>query len=151
MKPLFVTAMCVAMLAFTGCEKSSNNTEKTEPADATGLVGAWELRTGYGGFTLPNTSPNHAPGNGRIWVFTDTSYTMYGQGQVLNTGPYQRTKDIAPATGTVLDAIVMPQNGNLKLHYQFVRDTLVLYNSVIAADGTIEKYVPVQPPVGTAK
>lgn len=145
----------MGLLAFTGCEKGDApeniDPQNILPSGEGSLVGAWELRMTYGGFHLPNTSPVHGPGNGRIWQFTNNSYVLYAKEKVLTSGIYTRTRDVSPATGTVMDAIVMPGNGGLKIHYGFLKDTLVLYQGTIAADGTIEKYVRVPPPAGTSK
>jgi hypothetical protein len=155
MKFVFLLAMAFTLLAQTGCEKQDAPEEVypgiSAPVDEGTLTGAWELRMAYGGYGLPNTSPVHAPGNGRIWHFTDSAYALYSKGQLLTSGRYNHIKDTSQATGTLMDAIVMPTNGNLKIHYGFTKDTLVLFQGTIAADGTIEKYVRVPLPTGLPK
>lgn len=155
MKPVFLFAMAIALLAQTGCEKEEAPDAVHPDISLTfgegSLAGAWELRLAYGGFGLPNTSPVHQPGNGRIWHFADSTYVLYSKGTLVISGDYTRTRDTSPATGTLMDAIVMPQNGNHKIHYGFTKDTLVFFQGSIAADGTIEKYVRVPLPTGLPK
>lgn len=150
MKRVYLLACAIGLITLTSCEKGENIKLNATDSAGASLAGAWELRSVYGGYRLANSEPNYGPGNGHIWLFTDTSYQLYSKGQVLTSGKYIHTKDISPATGDVMDAIVIPENSNLKIHYGFLNDTLVFYQGTIAADGTIEKYVRVQPPAGTS-
>ncbi|MCW3086690.1 MAG: hypothetical protein JWQ78_76, partial [Sediminibacterium sp.] len=105
------------------------------------LRNSWELRSSYGGFGLPNRNPNFAAGNGNILIILDSTYEEHSNGQLQKTGPYTLTKDTCRATGRFMDAMVFDRPPNFKRFFEIVRDTLVIYIGVIAADGMIEKFV----------
>jgi len=43
-----------------------------------------------------------------------------------------------------MDAFKLEQNSSYRTFFEFSNDTLVMYNGMIAADGTITKYVRVE-------
>jgi hypothetical protein len=104
------------------------------------LQGVWELRHVEGGFRAPGTSPDYAPGNGNMWKFSDSTYQYYVNGQLSVQGSYTLTKDISPATGKNMDALILDSNNNWKLFFEISNNTLTLYRGIVAADGTIETY-----------
>jgi hypothetical protein len=105
------------------------------------LQNSWELRSLYGGYSAPNRNPNYAPGNKNIWKFMDSTYKQYSGGVLRKTGTYTLTKGTSPATGRYMDVMILDRNAGAELFFEFSKDTLVLYRGVIAADGTVEKYV----------
>lgn len=116
------------------------------PDDSVSIVNSWELRSSYGGFRAPVRNPSYQPGNGYIWKFTNTNYQLYSEGQVVSSGGYTMTKDTSVAAGRLMDALIINsgQNYNEKIFIQIAKDTLTMYRGIIAADGTIEKYVRVK-------
>jgi len=40
-----------------------------------------------------------------------------------------------------MDVLILKQNYNEKVFFEIAKDTLILYRGIIAADGTIGKYV----------
>jgi hypothetical protein len=105
------------------------------------LQNSWEFRSFVGGYRPPNQNPNLPPGNGIIWKFMDSIYERYDKGQLYRTGKYSVIKDSSRATGRLMDALIFEKNSYPKLHFEIVKDTLIIYMGVISADGTIERYV----------
>ncbi len=110
----------------------------------TTIKGDWELREILGGLRAPNSSPFFAPGNGYRWKFTDSAYQSYSGQELVSKGNYILARDTSPATGKLMSLLIFPQNDNDKIYFEFSRDTLIFYRGMIAADGTIEKYVRLQ-------
>jgi hypothetical protein len=127
------------LIASVGCHKAEEKTN-TNQHHSGSIIGTWELRVLYGAM-LANSPGNYYPGNGHRWKFTDSLYEQYADGKLVMSGKYSLTKDTCPATGTYMDAFKLEQNFSYKTFFEFLNDTLVLYNGVIAADGTISKYV----------
>lgn len=144
MKKILSLCLLVILLnMLPGCSKDSDPAPVINPAAVT-LQNTWELRSVYGGYRIPGTSPNTNPGNKNIWKFTDTTYQQYANGVLYVSGKYTLTKDTSPATGQLMDALIFDKNTNAKLFFEIANDTLVMYRGLVAADGTIEKYVRVE-------
>ncbi len=148
------TILVLSLILLGSCKKANTENPSVQlglkvPVDSTityktTLKGDWELREIFGGLRAPNLSPYFAPGNGFIWKFTDSAYQLYSNEHLVSKGNYILTKDTSIATGRLMSALILPQNFNDKIYFEFNRDTLVFYRGVIAADGTIEKYVRLQ-------
>lgn len=124
-----------------GCSRGNDPIPVVINQGPVALQNTWELRNVYGGYRTPGTSPNTSPGNKNIWKFTDSTYEQYVSGVLQKTGKYTVTKGTSPATGRLMDALILDNNTTTKLFFEFANDTLVLYRGIVAADGTIEKYV----------
>ena len=144
MKKILSAGMLVLLLnCLSGCSKDSDPAPNTNQGPVA-LQNTWELRSVYGGYRTPGTSPNTSPGNKNIWKFTDTTYQQYANGVLYVSGKYTVTKDSSAATGRIMDALILDKNTSQKLFFEFANDTLVLYRGIVAADGTIEKFVRVE-------
>ncbi|MES2328712.1 MAG: hypothetical protein V4539_03850 [Bacteroidota bacterium] len=113
----------------------------TYSAPPLSLQNAWELRNVVGGYGPPNRNPNYAAGNGYIWKFMDSTFERYDKGQLFQTGKYRVIRDTSYQTGRMMDALVFDQNAYPKVQVEIVKDTLIMYLGVVAADGTISRYV----------
>ena len=140
-----VVVILTSALLFGGCDKKSSSDKAKEPVENSNLiVGEWELRDLTGGM-VPNQKPGYPPGNGDKYKFVDLHYyERYIDGKVVASGSYSLAKDTCPATGRYMNAFVLEQNAPWKIYFEFSNDTLVLYNGIIAADGTISRYVKVK-------
>jgi hypothetical protein len=144
---ILLSLLFIAFNLLISCTKDSE--PEPTPAPYAGpplsLQNTWELRILNGGYGPPNRNPNYAPGNGIMWKFMDSTYERYNKGVVHQTGKYMVTKDSSQATGRLMDALLFERNAYPKLHFEIVKDTLIIYMGVIAADGTVEKYVSIGP------
>ena len=138
--------ICVIIFACGKAEiESSGSPVPEKKITETSIVGSWELRELRGGFREPNAQVYYLAGNGNTWEFTDSTYRQSFQGDLANHGTYTLTKDTAQATGRLMDAFITNASTyTQKIYFEFNQDTLLLYDGVIAADGTIGKYVRIQ-------
>ncbi len=140
---LSLVGLVIVLNMLPGCSKDSDPAPVINQGPVA-LQNTWELRSVYGGYRAPGSGPNTSPGNKNIWKFTDTTYQQYSNGVLYVSGKYTLTKDTSPATGQLMDALIFDKNANAKLFFEISNDTLVMYRGLVAADGTIEKYVRVE-------
>src|SRR5882757_7853115 len=132
----FLLLICMGIsITFTGsCKKSGGNATPSLP-------GAWELRYQQGGYTLNTQTGNFPPGNGNIYKFTETGYRYYSAGRILDSGQYRITKDtISPFQKNMDKLTFTSSNTTRSVFFEFSNNNLVIYNGIIAADGTIATY-----------
>ena len=134
----------LAILAIlVGCNRSETTDEKKIYSDS--LEGAWELREVRGGM-VAGLSPYYSQGNGNIWRFSESTLHHYAEGKLVDSGTFTITRDTCPATQTEMDAFILSNSYSHHIFFEISKDTLTLYNGIIAADGTIEKYVRINNP-----
>ena len=148
------STLLILTLLLGSCERANKKFPSVQPGPKESpnstitynstIKGDWELREILGGLRAPNSSPFFAPGNGYIWKFTDSAYQSYSGQELVRKGNYILTRDTSPATGKLMSLLIFPQNDNDKIYFEFSKDTLTFYRGMIAADGTIEKYVRLQ-------
>ena len=103
------------------------------------LPGEWELRSVAGGLG-PTGGSDYAVGNGYRWKFSDSNYWYYAKHIPTDSGTYKLSSGINPQTSQQTDAMLF--NGTTyPLYFTIANDTLTIYRGVVAADGTIEKYI----------
>lgn len=96
--------------------------KKTKVEVTPSIIGSWELRKGYGGFIMPDTT-YFQPGNGNILIFTATTYQSYSQGQLIETAAYTIIKDTS--AGGVLDRLILNNRTDLdKIFVEIDNDRL---------------------------
>jgi hypothetical protein len=137
---LLFSLCLITAIIIIGCDKADQKKNPKKKATSS-IVGSWELRVLHGGMIPRPEGPNYPPGNGDKWKFTDSLYEHYEKGQLASHGKYSLIKDTCPATGTYMDAFVVQEDYPHRIFFEFSKDTLVMYNGIIAADGTITKYV----------
>ena len=136
------SVLILSILLVASCHRSKSVDDKKVYSDS--LQGAWELRNVFGGFRPAGSPTNFAPGNGTIWSFKDSSFKRYEKGTLVDSGGFIIDRDTCPVTNTLMDAISFRNNSNnygFQIFFEISRDTLTMYHGVIAADGTISKYV----------
>ncbi|HTI12400.1 MAG TPA: hypothetical protein VL832_27700 [Puia sp.] len=135
MKPfLLLIGISISIFIAGSCKKSGVN-------DAPPLPGAWELRYQQGGYTLNTQTGNFPPGNGHIYKFTETTYSYYAAGQRLDSGQYRITKDTISPFQKNMDKLTFTSSSTTRsVFFEFSNNNLVIYNGIIAADGTIATY-----------
>ncbi|MEP7253137.1 MAG: hypothetical protein ABI683_12180 [Ginsengibacter sp.] len=121
------------------CKKTGGEKAPKEYSDS--IKGTWELRYVIG-IQDPRANPNYSPGNGNIWQFGDSTYKYYRNAQLEDSGLYSLTKDTAFATGQyIMDALHLKQGASPGFPFQIDKDTLLIFRGIVAADGSIEKFV----------
>lgn len=135
---IFLVSVGLLATIFLSCNKDKNT-------DSRGLTGSWEIRSSVGGLRVSGGGSTYAPGNGYIQQFTDSKYYLYQNGQSLgDSGTYKIEKNATNAYGQKMDKLTYITNNNRVVYFQIAGDTLTIYDGIIAADGTVSKYVPLQ-------
>lgn len=126
----------IMMIAASACKK-----DKTT-SDQEALNGSWELRSVLG-IQVPNVDPNYKAGNGNIFQFKNGAFKRYAAGKAIDSGSYTLRKNemkINNNTAThqlqVESKVYATNTLNLKLG----GDKLVIFDGVIAADGSESTY-----------
>lgn len=143
MKRINSTVLVIAFLLLsTACTKNNTIVSNKINGPQT-LPGIWELRSIYGG-NNPNNPGNFEPGNGNLWSFTNNAYRIYNEGVIADSGTYVLSSGLNPQTGTQSDALLLDSFISYPLYFDIANDTLTFYNGIVAADGTINKYVRIE-------
>jgi hypothetical protein len=92
MKP----TLCLLLFCFLfSCRKEALSTKDF-------IVGKWELRKTFGGWTGTTT---YQAGNGNILEFTKTNFSSYSNGQLNESGSYSIVKDTT-MDGSLEDRVI---------------------------------------------
>lgn len=131
---LLLVFLGVSLTLLNSCKKSDGN-------DNQSLPGKWELRYLQGGYILSIQTGNYPPGNGNIYQFTDNSYRYYSGSQLIDSGGYRITKDTISPFQKKMDKLTFINFSTQRsVFYEFADNNLIIYNGIIAADGTIATY-----------
>ena len=143
---LLSSITCLVLLVCS-CQKDNNSAPKKKllSTGSGSIKGDWELRILYGCQT-PNCNPYFQPGNGNTWHFTDTTYlhtveSLSPRYTASDSGVYILREDTCMATGRMMDYFKAKDDPFEGIFFEIKNDTLTLYRGIIAADGTIQKYV----------
>jgi len=147
-KWLLIVALSVQ--PFISCKKDGTQAKNKVHGLQT-LPGAWELRYMYGGGTGLAVPEKTRSGNGYIKRFTDSVYWFANEDKVWDSGTYKLTTGINPETNVETDAMILHGDTLLPRYFQIADDTLTIYTGIVAADGTIEKYVRIYTPEDLVK
>ena len=125
MKP---TLLLLLFLLFYSCKKELTIEEK--------LLGKWELRTSYNGWTGATTT--YSSGNGNIREFTRTTYSRYSNGQIDETGTYAIVRDTI--WGQLADRIIYNGfNGFPESFLSLEGNNLRFYSIIVGSGGQYER------------
>jgi hypothetical protein len=137
MKSFISTILLGVIIILLGSCKKDINT--AEVINSNSIAGKWELRKIIGGFRGVYPEKNYPPGNGNIWVFSDSMYQIYYSNIVSDSGNYLLGRDFANATGQITNFLMLlPIYG--KIYFKIENNSLTLYRGELSYDGTIEKY-----------
>lgn len=141
MKNLFCLVIA-ALFVTQGCKKTSADINDNAVHGPQTLPGEWELRSLTGGLG-PTGGSDYQPGNGNKWKLSDSTYWLYTNNIATDSGAYKISSDINPQTTLETSALLL--NGTVyPLYFSIANDSLTIYRGVVAADGTIEKYVRIK-------
>jgi len=113
MKTKLFLLIC-SVISIVSCKKASVTTSNN-PA----IMGTWELRATRNGNILPAT---YAAGNGHLLIFSNSHYTEFNSGSIVDSGYYTKSSD------TTFRYIVYSTFTNTFFHNYilFQQDTLLL-------------------------
>lgn len=140
---ILFTVLCFLLFPVS-CTKENAVKENKIHGQQT-LPGTWELRSAYGGYS-PGFGGDFAAGNGTLWIFTDSNFERISKGNLYDSGRYHISSGINPATGTNMDMLTLDVDFGPSFYFNIANDTLTLYLGIVAADGTIDKYVRIKNP-----
>jgi hypothetical protein len=81
--------ICLAVLLFVFASCKKEQAKQTGCLPINSIVGKWELRKNYG--SLP--PKYYDAGNGNIMQFTDSTYQVFANSQILSSGTYKLIPD----------------------------------------------------------
>jgi len=120
-------------LCITSCKK-----EKTSVSSS--IIGTWELRTGYGGWS---GITNYPPGNGRYLKFSESTFEIDTNRMIVNSGTYRLVRDKFYLTGEMGYRIIYNHEDNsVRTFVNVSHDSLSL--SMDAYDGSGALYIRVE-------
>lgn len=138
-----IIVLAVAFLLSSAACTKENSLMNNKINGPQTLPGIWELRSVSGG-NNPNNPGTFEQGNGNLWSFTNTTYRIYSNGSIADSGAYTISNGINPQTGMQSDALLLGTFTSFPLYFDITNDTLTFYNGIVAADGTINKYVRIE-------
>ncbi|MCC9070715.1 hypothetical protein LNQ49_03750 [Flavobacterium sp. F-65] len=120
----------VVLLTIVNCEKKPVSNE---------LDGSWELRY-IEGIQVADADPVFKPGNGNLLKFEGHKYERYSEGNKEEDGTFT----ISPEDTTINNrkanySITFNQDAE-KTYLSLLKNKLIVFNGVIAADGTESTY-----------
>ncbi|MGN6803064.1 MAG: hypothetical protein ACTHJN_14270 [Ginsengibacter sp.] len=101
------------------------------------IVGTWELQTEYNG---QGGSVNYPRGNGHVLIFTNTTYEVYSDGQLQNSGTYELTIDSSYMMGKLANRIIYDNQQNTIRNFVEVSSN-TLFMRIDAYDAPSVKYM----------
>lgn len=134
--------LCFILLwagAFISCNK---HVQSPEQDNGKVLPGVWELRAVSGG-QVPYDPNKTKPGNGSLWIFTQSEFQRIYKDSVYGSGTYSISQGTGTDlnTGRKIDQFVF--NNEPAESFELRNDTLRFYYGFIPADGDIEMYVKI--------
>ncbi|MDO7743911.1 MAG: hypothetical protein MUP99_09060 [Pedobacter sp.] len=133
-KVLFLSLIaCLALTTIVGCKKKSPEKEAV-----TTLNGTWELRY-LAGIQVPDVDPNFKAGNGNVFKFDGQHYDRIIDGKTVSSGTYTISLHKTPVNNTESNYSLVFDN-DTKLLINLSKNKLVVFDGVIAADGTESTY-----------
>ena len=103
----------IVMTIFVSCKKEPSKIIN----NSTSIIGKWELRQ-----TVGNTPvKNYAQGNGSIYEFTDSGYSIFANGTLIKKGIYNTSFD---STASEVTGIVESHSGQFTNRIIFNNDTI---------------------------
>jgi hypothetical protein len=127
---LNLAATLVVLLTIMSCEKKSVLEE---------LNGSWELRH-IEGIQVANVDPNFKPGNGNLLKFEGQKYERYYDGKKEESGTFTITPENTTINNRKANYSITFNNDTEKTYLSLLNNKLILFNGVIAADGTESTY-----------
>lgn len=120
-----ITVAMVAIFTLVSCAKKTKATE---------LEGTWEIRH-VAGIQVAGVDPNFKVGNGNLLKFHDGNFEKHTDGALVDKGTFSLIPESESINNSQSNyALVL--NDNEKVSILLADKKLVVFNGVIAADGT---------------
>ncbi len=130
MKRIFYTSIIICLLlSAAGCKKESAETK---------LNGTWEL-THIDGIQVAGVNPDFETGKGNLLKFSGQNYEKYIGGQLVSSGTFSIKKETeVPVNNNKANYSILFNNEKLLVNLSAKQ--LIVFDGVIAADGTESTY-----------
>lgn len=123
---LKLTLSTIILFSLISCEKK---------AEASQLNGTWELRH-VAGIQVAGVNPDFKAGNGNTYKFEGETFEKYSDGKKVDSGTFVLAPEQdVPVNNTKANYSIIFNKGEKQLA-NLSGKTLVLFNGIIAADGT---------------
>lgn len=133
MKKFLTLSLCLGLLLLiTNCKKKT-----IEPTEAD-LNGSWELRY-LAGIQVAGMDPNYKPGNGNLLKFNQQNYERYDSGKLVDSGKFTIKPEATTVNSSQTNYSILLKN-ETKLYLNLSAKKLIVFNGVVAADGTEATY-----------
>ncbi|MEZ0007546.1 hypothetical protein ABH942_002928 [Flavobacterium sp. 28YEA47A] len=131
MKNIFrVSFSLIVLFTVISCSKK---------ATGPGLDGTWELRH-IAGIQVAGVNPDFKAGNGNYFKFDGQNFEKYNDGKKTDSGSFSITpEENVPVNDKKANYSITFNNGE-KMYVLLSDKTMVLFNGIIAADGTESTY-----------
>ncbi|TPD73386.1 lipocalin family protein [Flavobacterium microcysteis] len=127
MKNIFrVSFGLIVLFTVISCSKKETGPE---------LNGTWELRH-IAGIQVAGANPNLKAGNGNYFKFDGQNFERYTDGKKTESGSFSITPEDNVAINDKKANYSIKFNNEEKVYILLSDKTLVLFNGIIAADGT---------------
>jgi len=127
MKNIFrLTLSMMVLFTIISCEKKATGPE---------LDGTWELRH-VAGIQVPGVDPNFKPGNGNSFKFDGQNFEKYNDGKKVLSGSFTVTPEKDVPVNNRKANYSIKFNNEKKLYMLLSGNKFILFDGVIAADGT---------------
>jgi hypothetical protein len=146
MRYIQMATITLAVLLTAGCKKEGiKETSSREglgvcnPVDQkNSLVGTWELRSKFLGYSGQQQS--YTSGNGNLIKFTTTTYSIYSNGQLVRSGNYTLQSQKSNIMNKVMSTIKTNNSDFQEENFvNLENNELTLFMD--AMDGTYTKYI----------
>jgi hypothetical protein len=128
MKNCFLIFLGILVLVVTSCKK-----DDFEPTPS--IVGTWELKTGISGMTGKST--DYPSGNGSILKFTDSSFEIYFDHKLVNSGSYKVVSDTSGLTQEKANRIVYNDQKDVRNFFNLKEGKLNMWIDAYDAPSSI--------------
>ncbi|OUL60662.1 hypothetical protein [Flavobacterium sp. AJR] len=123
-------SVIMLFLTVISCQKKSVSDE---------LNGSWELRH-IEGIQVARVDPNFKPGNGTLLKFEGQKYERYYEGKKEEDGIFAITPEDTVINNSKANYSFTFNNNKEKIYVLLEGNKLVIFNGIIAADGTESTY-----------
>lgn len=131
MKRTLQLSLCLFLLITAlSCKKKSAESN---------LNGTWELRGLIGSQTV-NSEPDLRPGNGTLLKFNGQNFEKYATGKLIETGTFTLQPENTTVNNTTANYSIL-MSTHAKQYLYLSGKTLIVFDGVVAADGTQSTYV----------
>lgn len=118
------------ILCLISCKKKSDESD---------LSGSWELRR-IDGIQIASVDPNFKSGSGNILKFNDRNFEWYEENKLKASGTFTIQAEVKDINNTKSNYSILFNTSTDKIYINLTGKKLVIFQGIIAADGTESHY-----------